>query len=145
MDIPKFNVDISDGIQTLISWCKIKQARRTDSEGTSKSTTAYPTRLFQSLTIFVSSIFSVCFSVYKHVEYLHHKLPLHNSFNIKIQVCTYIRCNTKHCSKNDVWPLTISSVNVTKSAGNCGFGQIYWVTFTKELFNGKLHAFWKWK
>ena len=93
---------IQCGIQTLISGCKIKQARRTDSEGTSKSTTAYPTRLFQSLTIFVSSIFSVCFSVYKHVEYLHHKLPLHNSFNIKIQVCTYIRCNTKHCSKNDV-------------------------------------------
>ena len=24
------------------------------------------------------------------------------------------------------FPLTISSVNVTKSAGNCGFGHIYW-------------------
>ena len=24
------------------------------------------------------------------------------------------------------FPLRISSVNVTKSAGNCGFGQVYW-------------------
>ena len=30
--------------------------------------------------------------------------------------------------KNPKWsfPLRISSVNVTKSAGNCGFGHIYW-------------------
>ena len=31
-------------------------------------------------------------------------------------------------------PLRISSVNVTKSAGNCGFGHIYW-----RNLNGKLH------
>ena len=29
-----------------------------------------------------------------------------------------------HCTKNEV--LKISSVNVTKSAENCGFGHIYW-------------------
>ena len=32
------------------------------------------------------------------------------------------------------FPLRISSVNVTKSAGNCGFGHIY-----SKIFNGKLH------
>ena len=32
------------------------------------------------------------------------------------------------------FPLRISSVNVTKSAGNCGL-----VTFTEEILNGKLH------
>ena len=31
-------------------------------------------------------------------------------------------------------PLRISSVNVTKSTGNCGFGHIY-----KEIRKGKLH------
>ena len=31
---------------------------------------------------------------------------------------------TWHCTKNEV-SLRISSVNVTKSAGNCGFGHIY--------------------
>ena len=34
------------------------------------------------------------------------------------------------------FPWTISPVNVTKSAGNCGFGHI-----TGETINGKLH-FW---
>ena len=33
-------------------------------------------------------------------------------------------------------PLRISSVNVTKSKGNCEFGQIYWC---EEIFNKKLH------
>ena len=28
--------------------------------------------------------------------------------------------------KKRSYPLTISSVNVTKSAGNCGFGHVYW-------------------
>ena len=28
--------------------------------------------------------------------------------------------------KNLSFPLRISSVNVTKTAGNCGFGHIYW-------------------
>ena len=36
----------------------------------------------------------------------------------------------KKCS----FPLRISSINVTKSAGNCGFSQ-----FTEEILNGKLH------
>ena len=30
-----------------------------------------------------------------------------------------------HCTKNEVFHLRISSVNVAKSAGNCGFGHIY--------------------
>ena len=32
------------------------------------------------------------------------------------------------------FPLRISSVNLTKSGGNCGFGHI-----TAEILNGKLH------
>ena len=32
-----------------------------------------------------------------------------------------------------IFPLTIYSVNVTKSASNCGFGHI-----TEEIFNGTL-------
>ena len=35
--------------------------------------------------------------------------------------------------KKQCFPLRISSVNVTKSAGNCGFGHI-----TEEILNGKL-------
>ena len=33
-----------------------------------------------------------------------------------------------HVTLNKKWsfPLRISSVNVTKSAGSCGFGHIYW-------------------
>ena len=36
--------------------------------------------------------------------------------------------NWKFFDATQKWsfPLTISSVNVTKSAGNCGFGHIYW-------------------
>ena len=33
-----------------------------------------------------------------------------------------------HCTKKWSFPLRISSVNVTKSAGNCGFGHIYWLS-----------------
>ena len=32
---------------------------------------------------------------------------------------------TRHCTKNKVFHYQISSVNVTKSIGNCGFGHIY--------------------
>ena len=39
-------------------------------------------------------------------------------------------------TKNEVFSLRISSVNVTKSAGNCGV-----VTFTVEILNGKLQFF----
>ena len=31
-----------------------------------------------------------------------------------------------HCKKKCIFPLRISSVNVTKSAGKCGFSHIYW-------------------
>ena len=31
-----------------------------------------------------------------------------------------------HCTKKLSFPLRISSMNVTKSAENCGFGHIYW-------------------
>ena len=42
----------------------------------------------------------------------------------------------KICKKSKCrsFPLRISSVNVTKSAENCGFGHIYW-----RNLNGKLH------
>ena len=36
--------------------------------------------------------------------------------------------------KKKSFPLGISSVNMTKSAGNCGL-----VTFAEEILNGKLH------
>ena len=37
--------------------------------------------------------------------------------------------------KNWSFRLRVSSVNVTKSSGNCGFGHIYW-----KIFTGKLHV-----
>ena len=40
----------------------------------------------------------------------------------------------KHCTKIGSFPLRISSLNMTKSTGNCGLGQ-----FTEEILNGKLH------
>ena len=44
-------------------------------------------------------------------------------------------CNvTVALHKNWSFPLSISSVNVIKSAGNCEFGHIYW-----KILNGKLH------
>ena len=39
-----------------------------------------------------------------------------------LQAC----CWSLHCTKKWNFPLRISSVNVTKSAGNRGFGHIYW-------------------
>ena len=40
-----------------------------------------------------------------------------------LQAC----CWSLHCTKKWNFPLRISSVNVTKSAGNSGFGHIYWI------------------
>ena len=50
--------------------------------------------------------------------------------------------NTKKFSKNTLHkkvslPLRVSSVNVTRSARNCGFGHI-----TKEICNGKHYFLW---
>ena len=42
-------------------------------------------------------------------------------------------CGRMHYTKKSSFPLKISSVNVTKSAGNCGFGDIY----SEEIINGK--------
>ena len=39
--------------------------------------------------------------------------------------------------KKKSFPLRISSVNVTRSTTNCGFGHI----FTEKILNGKLHLF----
>ena len=50
--------------------------------------------------------------------------------------------------KNWSFPLGISSVNVTKLAGNCGFGQIYWrnplwkTSFFVEWTVGTTNHFW---
>ena len=41
---------------------------------------------------------------------------------------------TWYCTKNEIFVLRISSVNVTKSAVSCGFGHI-----SGEIFNGKLY------
>ena len=49
--------------------------------------------------------------------------------NNSTRSCTYISLH-----KNWSFSLRISSVNVTKSAGNCGL-----VTFTEEILNEKLH------
>ena len=40
----------------------------------------------------------------------------------------YDNYKTNYISLYKKWsfPLRIASVNVTKSAGNCGFGHIYW-------------------
>ena len=42
-----------------------------------------------------------------------------------------------HWTKKWSFPLKVFSVNVTKSAGNCGFRHIYW-----EVHNWKLQFFW---
>ena len=42
-------------------------------------------------------------------------------------LCSTSNINYKtHCTKNEVFSLTISTVNMTKSAVFCGFGLIYW-------------------
>ena len=43
-----------------------------------------------------------------------------------------------HCTKNEVFHLSISLVNLTKSAFCWGFGYIYW----KKKKNGKFHFLW---
>ena len=40
--------------------------------------------------------------------------------------CQNYISNFWHCTKNEVFPLRIPSVNVTKSVVSCGFGHIYW-------------------
>ena len=40
-----------------------------------------------------------------------------------------------HCIKNEIFHQGFLSVNVTKSAGNCGFIHIY-----EKILNGKLHC-----
>ena len=48
-------------------------------------------------------------------------------FSNKCLTGSWIRlCLTLHCTKKRSFPLKISSVNATKSAGNCGFDHIYW-------------------
>ena len=47
----------------------------------------------------------------------------------------YASISDIHCTKNWSFPLRISSVTVTKSAGNYA----YLITFTEEILNGKLH------
>ena len=42
----------------------------------------------------------------------------------------------QHCTKNEVFPLRISLVNVTKSAVSADL-----VTFTEDILNSKLHFF----
>ena len=49
---------------------------------------------------------------------------LKNQHLCQISVMKLYCENTLH--KNWSFPLRILSVNVTKSAGNCGFGHIYW-------------------
>ena len=39
--------------------------------------------------------------------------------------CSALKTNDTHCTKKLSFPLKISSVNVTESIGNCGFGHIY--------------------
>ena len=40
--------------------------------------------------------------------------------------CQNYISNFWHCTKNEVFPLSIPSVNVTKSVVSCRFGHIYW-------------------
>ena len=49
-------------------------------------------------------------------------------------------------NKNEVFPLRISSINVTKSAVSCGFGHVHGrnperknLKKSEEILNGKLH------
>ena len=55
----------------------------------------------------------------------------------------YLNVSVKIWTLHKKWsfPLRISSINVTKSPGNCGFGH----TFTEEIRNGKLHFFIQWE
>ena len=58
-------------------------------------------------------------------------LALHTLENRRSNVITIFFCHTLH--KKWSFRLRISSVNVTKSSGNCGFGHIYWKIFTGKL------------
>ena len=61
------------------------------------------------------------------------KLPYPRKFLVTRLKLHVTKCKT-HCTKNEVFLLRISPLNVTKSAGSCGFGHIYWINL-----NGKLH------
>ena len=54
-------------------------------------------------------------------------LTIRTFFNVKNKCSASIKIKTSmtHCTKKSSFPLRISSVNVTKSAGICGFGHIY--------------------
>ena len=89
--------------------------------------------------------------VLKYLNGLFPKIfPWNNSRNILVRNLPTINCYTQKILAFRVYyfiffhiactvqkrsfPLTISSVNMTKSVGNCGFGHI-----TEEILNGRLH------
>ena len=45
---------------------------------------------------------------------------------MKLLVTLFDKLFALHYTKNEYFALRISSVNVTESPGNCGFGHIYW-------------------
>ena len=53
-----------------------------------------------------------------------------------VNVTKFLMKNFNFCAVNHkklIFPLSISSVNRTESAGNCGFGHIYWRNPNKKL------------
>ena len=46
-------------------------------------------------------------------------------FAFSFSLNTGMRTRKAHCTKKDFFLLRISSANVIKAAGNCGFGHIY--------------------
>ena len=69
---------------------------------------------------------------------LKHKIKKTNCFHYKIRKNHLYYKNRNKGEYNTAqkmkFPLKNSSVNVTKSAGNCGFGHIYWRKSLTENF-----------
>ena len=67
------------------------------------------------------------------VENIFHQVSTRQNLPRSIKACLFLH-------KKWSFPLRISSVNVTKSVGNCGFGHIYWrnpwweTSFFAQLF-----------
>ena len=92
-----------------------------------------------------SSIFNYFSVVLNYFSYLKYFELFKIIFNliflslIKLRVCIALLKKLCYCSYGSLhkkwsFPLRVSSVNVTKFAGNCRFGHIYW-----RNLNGKLH------
>ena len=82
--------------------------------------------LFKEVNIYLNHIHETKIWFLTYFIYKLHIKKILGSFWQKTQACSYILYTQLSLHKKLSFPLSISSVNVTKSAENCGFGPIYW-------------------